>query len=308
MLYWQSRMASPERIPGTDALLSAAPAPELAAAREEPSADGLALMGTARHGYALLAACEALQRHFRMQPGLFIAMQLPLCHDPRDRRRHVIPDLLVAHANWDTGESTYRLWEAPAPHFVLEIASRSTVDRDLGFKKREYERMGVLEYWQLDQSGELLPQPLLGHRLGERGYRQLRPSGLVDGREAYYSAALGLELRSRGEGLELRLVFRDPRTGADIPVGEDMDRAFHAAEGAAKAAARTAQSERRARLAAEEAAKAAAQTAQSERSARLAAEEAAESEASARRAAEERLAQAEEALRRAQDRAGSDLD
>ena len=294
-------MASPERIPGTDALRSVAPAPELAAVGEEPSADGLALMGTARHGDALFAAFGALLRHFRRQPGLFIATQLPLCHDPRDRRRHVIPDLLVAHANWDRGESTYRLWEAPAPHFVLEIASRSTVDRDLGFKKREYERMGVLEYWQLDQSGELLPQPLLGHRLSGRRYRQLRPSGLVDGREAYYSAALGLELRSRGEGLELRLVFRDPQNGADILVGEDMDRAFHAADGAA-------QSERRARLAAEGAAEAAAQTAQSERSARLAAEEAAESERSARRAAEERLAQAEEALRRALDRAGPDPD
>ena len=308
-------MASPERIPGTDALRSVAPAPELAAVGEEPSADGLALMGTARHGDALFAAFGALLRHFRRQPGLFIATQLPLCHDPRDRRRHVIPDLLVAHANWDRGESTYRLWEAPAPHFVLEIASRSTVDRDLGFKKREYERMGVLEYWQLDQSGELLPQPLLGHRLSGRRYRQLRPSGLVDGREAYYSAALGLELRSRGEGLELRLVFRDPRTGADILVGEDMDRALHAAEGAAKAAAQTAQSERSVRLTAEEAAEsersarlAAEGAAESERSARLAAEGAAESERSARRAAEERLAQAEEALRRAQDRAGSDLD
>lgn len=287
MLYLQSRVASPDRSTTTDALLSEALSPELAAACEEPSADGLVLMGTALHADALAAAFEALCRHFRKQPGLFISILLPLCYDRRDRRRHVIPDLLVAHGNWDRNAPTYHLWEAPTPHFVLEIASRSTVDRDLGFKKREYERMGVLEYWQLDQSGQLLAKPLLGHRLGERGYQELRPSGLVDGREAYYSAALGLELRSRGQGLGLQLVLRDPQSGQDIPVGEEMDRAFHAAEKAAE-------SERTARLAAEGAAEAAAQIAESERR--------------ARQAAEERLAQAEEALRQARDRAGSDLD
>ena len=297
MLNLQSRVASPDRITRPEALLSEALSPELAAACEEPSADGLALMGTALHADALMAAFEALCRHFRQQPGLFIAILLPLCYDRRDRRRHVIPDLLVAHGNWDRSAPTYHLWEAPTPHFVLEIASRSTVDRDLGFKKREYERMGVLEYWQLDQSGQLLPKPLLGHRLGERGYQELRPSGMVKDREAYYSAALGLELRSRGQGLGLQLVFRDPQSGKDIPVGEEVDQAFHAAE-----------SERRARLVAEGAAEAAVQTANSERNARLAAEEAAESERRARQAAEERLAQAEEALRRARDRAGSNLD
>ena len=263
-----------------DSLLSEALSPELASAREDPITDGLALMGTALHGDALMAAFGALCRHFRMQPGLFIAIQVPLCYDRNDRRRHVIPDLLVAHGNWDRNIPAYHLWKAPTPHFVLEIASRSTVDRDLGFKKWEYERIGVMEYWQLDQSGTLLPKPLMGHRLSERGYQKLRPSGEVDGREAYYSAALGLELRSRGHGFGLELVFRDPQSGEDIRVGEEMDRAYHAAEEAAE-------SERAARLAAEEAAEA-------ERSARLAAERAVESERRARLAAEERLAQAQE--------------
>ena len=270
-----------------DALRSEALTDELAAARQEPTSDGLVLMGTALHASALLSACEALCRHFREQPGLFITTHLPLCHDPKDLRRHVIPDLLVAHGSWDPSASAYHLWEAPTPHFVLEIASRSTVDRDLGFKKREYERLGVLEYWQLDQSGSLLPEPLLGHRLSERGYQRLRASGEVDGRAAYYSAALGLLLRSRGQGLGLELVFRDPQSGQDIAVGEEMDRALT--------------TERSARLAAETAAKA-------ERSARLAAETAAKAERSARLATEERLARAEEALLRALASAGSDRD
>lgn len=254
-----------------DAVLSEALADDLAAARQEPTSDGLALMGTALHASALMSAFEALCRHFRKQPGLFITTHLPLCHDPKDLRRHVIPDLLVANGSWDPSASSYHSWAAPTPHFVLEIASRSTVDRDLEFKKWEYERLGVLEYWQLDQSGTLLPEPLLGHRLTEQGYEELRPSGLVDGRAAYYSAALGLLLRSRGLGLEL--VFRNPQSGEDIPVGEEVDRAI-----------------------------------QSERSARLAAEGAAQAERSVRLATEERLARAEEALRRAQAGAGSDLD
>ena len=298
-----------------DALRSEALTDELAAARQEPSSEGLVLMGTALHASALTWAYAALSRHFRRQPGLFMAIHLPLCHDPKDLRRHVIPDLLVAHGNWDPSATSYHLWEAPTPHFVLEIASRSTVDRDLGFKKREYERLGVLEYWQLDQSGSLLPEPLLGHRLSERGYQRLRASGEVDGRAAYYSAALGLLLRSRGQGLGLELVFRDPQSGQDIAVGEEMDRALATersarltAEGAAEAAAQATETERSARLAAEGAAKAAARATETERSARLAAEAAAEAERSVRRATEERLARAEEALRRALASAGSDRD
>ena len=294
-------VASPDHIAMPDAVLSEAPTDDLAAARQEPTSEGLILMGTPLHASALLRAHAALLRHFRQQPGLLITTHLPLCYDQDDRRRNVIPDLLVANGSWDPHAPSYHLWEAPTPHFVLEIASRSTVDRDLGFKKWEYERLGVLEYWQLDQSGELLPKPLLGHRLSERGYQELRPSGLVDGREAYYSATLGLLLRSRGHGLGLELVFRDPQSGEDILVGEEMDRALQSERSARLVAEGTAEAERSARLAAEEAANA-------ERSARLAAEEAAKAARSARLATEERLARAEEALRMAAASAGSDLD
>ena len=308
-------MASPDQMAMPDAVLSEALTDDLAAAHQEPTSEGLILMGTPLHASALLRAQAALCRHFRQQPGLLITTHLPLCHDPQDRRRHVIPDLVVANGSWDPHAPSYHLWEAPTPHFVLEIASRSTVDRDLGFKKWEYERLGVLEYWQLDQSGELLPKPLLGHRLSERGYQELRPSGLVDGREAYYSAALGLLLRSRGHGLGLELVFRDPQSGKDILVGEQMDQALHAAKGAAEternarlAAEKAVETERNARLAAEKAVEA-------ERSARLAAEgeaeaaaRATESERRVRLDAEERLARAEEALRRVLAGPGSDLD
>lgn len=278
----------------SDTLLNEALADELAAARAEPTSEGLALLGTPLHASALMLAFEALCRHFRNQPSLFITTTLPLCHDPRDKRRHVIPDLLVAHGTWDERATAYHLWEAPTPHFVLEIASRSTVDRDLGFKKREYERLGVLEYWQLDQSGALLPKPLLGHRLTERGYQELPSSGLVQGREAYYSAALGLLLRSRGHGLGLELVFRNPQAGEDIPVGEYMDRALESKRGALLAAEEVAEAERSARLAAAEAAEAATRAAEIERTARL--------------AAEGRLARVEEALRQAQASARAELD
>ena len=307
--------ASPGRLAMADAVRSEALTDELVAARQEPTSDGLVLMGTALHASALMWAYAALSRHFRKQPALFITTHLPLCHDPRDLRRHVIPDLLVAHGNWDPSASAYHLWEAPTPHFVLEIASRSTVDRDLGFKKREYERLGVLEYWQLDQSGSLLPEPLLGHRLSERGYQRLRASGEVDGRAEYYSAALGLLLRSRGQGPGLELVFRDPQSGQDIAVGEEMDRAFATERSARLTAEEAAESERNARLVAEGAAEAernarlvAEGAAEAERNARLVAEGAVQAERSVRLTTEERLARAEEALRRALASAGADRD
>ena len=39
------------------------------------------------------------------------------------------------------------------PDFVLEVASETTGRRDETIKRRDYERMGVPEYWRFDPSG-----------------------------------------------------------------------------------------------------------------------------------------------------------
>ena len=208
------------------------------------------------------------------------------------------------------------------PQFVLEVASRSTVDRDRGFKMEQYRRLGVREYWQLDQEGGLLPRELMGHRLRRGRYEELAPSGRVGLAREYHSEVLGLSLRTAIKGGGLTVVFRDPRTGKDVLAGADVNRAVsaleeraeaaevrtEAAEGRAEAAERGRREEAEARRKAEARAEAAERGRQEEAEARTRAEARAETverrrqeEAEARSRAEDLVAELRNRLRAAGD-------
>ena len=259
-----------------------------------PTSDGLALLGTSWHETAVHLGREALDRHFRGRDDVFIASLMALYYKRDERSQCLIPDLLVALGVPRHGRSVYKVWQerGRVPQFVLEVASRSTVDRDCGFKKREYEQAGVREYWQLDQSGGLLDEPLVGHRRRRGGFARLAPRRLVDGAFEYRSAELGLLLRAQRHDGGLRVVFRDPNSGRDILTGEDIDRTLQAAEERAIMEAERAKAAEERTIMEAERAKAA------EAEQRRAVERAQE-ERQARLAAEERMARAEEAVRRA---------
>ena len=59
----------------------------------------------------------------------------------------------------NTGNGSLRRWDMPCPpDCVFEVASPSTVQRDLGIKKEWYAWMGVREYWILDPGGFQRPR------------------------------------------------------------------------------------------------------------------------------------------------------
>ena len=195
-----------------------------------PSSDGLALQGTTWHEAAVRLLHEALERRFSGREDLIIASELVLYYEPAPiggRGRSLIPDLMVVFGVSAHGRSSYKLWEegGRVPQFVLEVASASTVDRDCEFKKGKYERLGVREYWQLDQTGLLLPQPLRGYRLVRGRYARIGQCGPgSDGHREYRSVVLSLLLRAKFYREGWIIVCRDERTGRDIAVGEAMDR------------------------------------------------------------------------------------
>lgn len=193
-----------------------------------PTSDGLALLGTSRHEDAVHLARATLHRHFRGRSDLFIASLMSLYYVPRSPRRCLIPDLFVAFGVGGHARRVYKVWEegGVVPQFVLEVASRSTVDRDCKFKRREYERIGVSEYWQLDQTKRLLTAPLVGHRLRRGRYERLRACGRWQGAAEFMSEKLGLLLRSKWHHGGLTVAFRIPETGREILAGEDVDRAL----------------------------------------------------------------------------------
>ena len=187
------------------------------------------------------------------------------------------PDLLVA---FGVDPDAYGLSngyvvseQGKPPDFVLEVASESTAEIDVGEKRRDYAGLGIPEYWRFDETGRHHGTRLSGERLVDGEYHAMEIEELAGGILQGYSAALGLHLRwERGE-----LVFCDPTTGRRIATLEDERARADSAESRAGA-------EQEARIA--------------EQTRADTAETRAAAEAQARAAAEARVRELEELLRR----------
>ncbi len=168
-----------------------------------------------------------------------------------DKRRARYPDLLVA---FGADPAAYRASngyvveeQGKPPDFVLEVASESTGEHDVGDKRDYYESLGILEYWRFDETGEHHGTRLAGDRLVEDRYEPIDIEELPGGALQGYSRALGLNLRWE----EGRLVFRDPATGEPIATLES-ERARASAERELRVQAEArASSERESRIQAE---------------------------------------------------------
>ena len=140
------------------------------------------------------------------------------------------PDLLVAFgvdpAAYKASNGYIISEQGKPPDLVLEVASESTADVDVGEKREDYAALGIGEYWRFDETGRYHGTRLAGERLLEAEYVAIDIEELPDGGLQGYSAALDLHLRwERGE-----LVFYDPATGRPIATLEDEREARLAAE------------------------------------------------------------------------------
>ena len=146
----------------------------------------------------------------------------------RDLARY--PDLLVAFgvdpAAYKASNGYVVSEQGKPPDFVLEVASESTAEIDVGEKRRDYAALGIGEYWRFDETGEYHGVRLAGERLVEGEYLAIDVEKLPDGSLQGYSEALDLHLRwERGE-----LRFYDPGTGRPIATLADEREARAAAE------------------------------------------------------------------------------
>ena len=161
------------------------------------------------------------------------------------------PDLLVA---FDVDPAAYKAsngyiisHQGKPPDWVLEVASGSTAEIDVGDKRRDYAALGIREYWRFDETGEHHGARLAGERLVDGEYVPLDIEELPDGGLQGHSPILDLNIRwERSE-----LVFYDPATGRPIANLADERTARNAAEARANAAERQREIEREARNAAE---------------------------------------------------------
>ena len=251
-----------------------------------PDSDGEPVAESDYQFYPLTDTVRALRQHLADRPDVYVAGNMLVYYRMNDVAARLAPDVFVVFGVPDHPRRSYFVWrEGKAPDFVLEIASESTVDHDLGGKRDRYAAMGVREYWRFDPTGEALAAPLECDVLEDGEYQAVELNMDADGTVWGHSPLLGLDIYApAGEG---RLRLYDPVKGEWLRNLPESEAALMAAQ--ADLAATEAD------LAATEADLAATEVERDlERQARLAAE-------AERDAAQERIRRLEEQLRRQQD-------
>jgi len=165
-----------------------------------PESDGKPMAETDFHYEIMTDMIDTLKERYAEHHDVYVAGNLIVYYQEKQPQKFVAPDVFVVFGVEKKKRRTYRLWEeGKGPDFVLEVASQSTCDYDLGEKKDLYASiLGVQEYYLYDPDKRYLPSPLLGFRLVEGVYV---PIQAVEGRLP--SDTLGLELGEEGGRLRL---------------------------------------------------------------------------------------------------------
>ena len=161
-----------------------------------------------------------LEDHFIPWPDVFVGTEGWLCYDANEVPSAPRPDCLVA-IGIDVPRAEllavngYTISEiGKPPDFVLEVASRSTGQRDYNVKRGIYAGYGVREYWRFDHTGGRYHDVgLAGDRLVNGEYEPIPVDTGADGIMRGYSTALDLELHWYFS----RLRFWDPKTREYLP-------------------------------------------------------------------------------------------
>ena len=179
----------------------------------------------------ITGSAHYLTRHLGNPGTTLVSAELYVVQAPgsprRGRRR---PDLLIA---FDVDPAAYYRSngyviseQGKPPDFVLEVASESTAEIDLGAKRDDYQRFGIPEYWRFDETGEYYGERLAGERLVHSEYRPIPIEQLSEDTLQGHSDVLDLDVRWHDGQLE----WFDPATGRHIVTLDDERQARIEAE------------------------------------------------------------------------------
>ena len=269
--------------------------PDIFYEEKEPVEDGML------QDVPIRRIAHLLWERYEDRPDVFISGEVFISYDITDGNRRVGPDLFIAFdvnsAGIREGLPNFWIWETgKAPDFVMEVASPSTAENDLGWKRELYRRLEIQEYWRFDPTGgELYGRAIIGERLVNGQYEEYPPEYGDDGSERGRSELLDVVFAWDGVG---EFDVLDPATGLTIDkraAAEAQAHAEHAGRIVAEARAAAAEAQRNAEQQARIAAEA---QRNAEQQARIAAEAQRNAEQQARIAAEARVRELEERLRR----------
>ena len=182
---------------------------------------------------------------FSQRSDVFVSAGGFIFWNPANGNERIAPDCYIAlgaDPDFVYQFPNYFIWEVgKPPDFVLEVASPSTAQNDLGRKRDLYAELGVTEYWKLDPTGgELYGAPLMGERLTDGEYVAYDLTADPDGSVWSRSEILNLDFIWDGEQFSIRDPLTDEIIDPRVNVEQERIRA--------DAAERRAEQERQARL------------------------------------------------------------
>ena len=203
------------------------PDPPPREADEMTSFDHLTITGSVHH----------LVQHFGSPDTTLVTAERYIVSEPGSpiagRRR---PDLLIAFdmdpAMYIESNGYIISEQGKPPNFVMEVASESTADKDVGEKRDDYAGFGILEYWRFDETGKFHGERLAGDRLVEGEYLPIPIERVSEDTLQGHSEVLGLNIRWHAGRLE----WYDPTTGRHIATFDDERAGREQAESRADAA------------------------------------------------------------------------
>ena len=164
-----------------------------------PESDGKPMAETDVHRKLMMDSISILENHFKYQNDVYVSGNLLMYYEKGDPRKSISPDVFVVFGVVKKLRNTYLTWaEANTPDFVLEVASPSTFQKDIGEKKELYASvLRVNEYYIYDPLGQIATS-FIGYRLIDGVYQEIE---FVNNRLP--SVVLGLELGERDGELRL---------------------------------------------------------------------------------------------------------
>jgi Uma2 family endonuclease len=166
---------------------------------EYPASDGKPMAETDKHRKTISYAENSLELRYQDDANVYVTADLLIYYVKGNPHKRVAPDVFVVFGVSKHERRTYKIWEeGKPPSVVFEISSRETCIDDLNRKFRLYEELGIQEYFIFDPEYDYLDKPLIGFRLKNGKYVEIR------GRNGTLkSEVLGLDLVDTGKGLRL---------------------------------------------------------------------------------------------------------
>ena len=180
-----------------------------------PSGDGEPMAETPIHVLAIMLLFEALQDFFRTRPDVYTGSNMFWYWEKGNPAARRAPDVMVIPGVGRADRRSFFSWKenGAVPAVIFEVASEKTWRENLEEKRRDYERLGVKEYFVFDPEAAYVRPPLRGFRLAKAAYRAVKAA--ADGRLT--SKQLGLHLAAEGRMLRLS----DARTGERVLTREE---------------------------------------------------------------------------------------